>query len=381
MAPPALATRLFLPVPQDVHCDCNAAHDFMVKALAATEGGDGALWAPHPEPTLQHLVDSTTAGFQAALLAVQDSFAQAITGRRLGTLAKSLEGRLPAHFELEDWLHLCDTIIARYMPATAINGEAEAMVLRADLLGRVKAILPIHQPLHLDDLAHITELLPTEFAKVPLRVLNPVELSTLRYAKASAALHITDLVDSTRAAIKRMVIEHSQGMILGQREGTARALEQRLSDTFGDLNRDWRRLAISEIGECANQGHVAAETVGTKLKRVEAYTGACQFCRSIDQRVMEVVSPDHPDKDGWLHIWPGKTNVGRAAAKRKIDEGHLVDRTHDELWWPASGIQHPNCRGRWVRVDAGSPPAVSPEFKSYLNSLIRRATTRARNAA
>jgi hypothetical protein len=378
--------HLFIPPPQDADCACTAAHEVLAKSLAANSGGDGSLWAPHPDPAIRYLVDATTARFQGALLAMQDAFAQALTGHTIGRLAKAapdaehLTNKPPAQFTVDDWLLLVDTVVERFMPGAVLAEEAEAMVLKADILGRMKAILPAHQTLDLDTLAHISDLIPTEFARVPPRVLSPVELETLRFAKARAALHITDLTDDARSDMKRMVLEHLQAQALGQKEGTAEALRQRLSDTFGDLNRDFRRVAVSELGECCNQGYVAAAGFGAKLKRVEAYVGACDFCRSIDGVVLEVVSPDHPDKDGWRHIWIGKTNVGRSAAKRRWQSGELVDRGPEERWWPASGIQHPNCRGRWVPAPTAeggkgtAPAGVSAEFVSFLSGLIRQAT-------
>ncbi|MBV5347915.1 hypothetical protein JZU46_06855, partial [bacterium] len=52
--------------------------------------------------------------------------------------------------------------------------------------------------------------------------------------------------------------------------------------------------------------------------------------------------------------------------------GGLVERAAEELWWPAAGLQHPLCRGRWVSVpDETPPPGVDPEFADWLNGEIR----------
>ena len=127
-----------------------------------------------------------------------------------------------------------------------------------------------------------------------------------------------------------------------------RDLQGTLLDQFADLNRDWRRIAITEAGEAANQGLVATLKPGTLVKRIEQYRGACPYCKSIDGQVYTVVSPDKPDKDGDTQIWAGKNNYGRSGAARKRTPEGMVDRLPSELWWPVAGLVHPNCRGRLV---------------------------------
>jgi hypothetical protein len=59
--------------------------------------------------------------------------------------------------------------------------------------------------------------------------------------------------------------------------------------------------------------------------------------------VFEWTDEPRSERDGWTHVWPGKTNVGRSASPRKKTDEGLVERETDELWWPAAGVQHPNC--------------------------------------
>jgi hypothetical protein len=45
----------------------------------------------------------------------------------------------------------------------------------------------------------------------------------------------------------------------------------------------------------------------------------------------------------------------------------LVARTPAELYWPAAGVQHPHCRGRWLALpDESVPPGVDPDFAQWL---------------
>ncbi len=81
--------------------------------------------------------------------------------------------------------------------------------------------------------------------------------------------------------------------------------------------------------------------------------------------MFKVVSPAKEDKDGWSEVWVGKTNAGRSAAPRKRVGDELVERTESELWWPAAGTQHPNCRGTWMRLGE-EPKGVDPKFREWL---------------
>ncbi len=130
---------------------------------------------------------------------------------------------------------------------------------------------------------------------------------------------------------------------------------------------------MTETGECLVMGMVAAQTPGTKVKRHEAYKGACSWCKSIDGKVFTVVSEDAPAKDGETEIWVGKTNVGRSASPRMRQGGHLVERPSAEMWWPAAGLQHPHCRGGWLPLPSEKPPNVSQEFEDFAQALIAKA--------
>jgi hypothetical protein len=138
-------------------------------------------------------------------------------------------------------------------------------------------------------------------------------------------------------------------VIRGAQEGWAPSkLRSELFDRFGEANRDWRRIAITEQNEAAGQGFIASQKPGTKVKRFEM-ADACAWCRAIHERVMTVVAPQKADKDGETEVWLGKTNVGRSAAPRKrLEDGRLVERPADERWWVAAGTQHPHCRGFWL---------------------------------
>jgi len=148
-------------------------------------------------------------------------------------------------------------------------------------------------------------------------------------------------------------------------------LQSTLLDTFGALNRDWRRIAITEAGEVANQAYLGELKSGTQVRRIEHYVGACPFCATLNGQVFTWSDRPLNDSFGWTHVWPGKTNVGRSMSARKQTEVGLVERTEAELWWPAAGVQHPHCRGRWEAIpDPKAPPGVDQAFHDWVKSEL-----------
>jgi hypothetical protein len=188
--------------------------------------------------------------------------------------------------------------------------------------------------------------------------------ATMEYGHLRACESISGMSDSLRHRLKWTVLDH---MALVESGSTpAQPLQQKLFDNFGTANLDWRRIAVTEAGEMHNQGMVASMEPGARMRRLEAYSGACPFCRRLDGRIFGVTTADDPKKDGELQIWPGKTNIGRSASPFKREGGVLVERSKDELWWPAAGTQHPHCRGQW-HVEAGLPAGGDVAFQGWLD--------------
>jgi hypothetical protein len=376
------------PMPE---CMCTEHLELMAKAMA--EGGaapEDSIWALHENEFLTAHVEDVTRQLQAIAERIQDAMARALLGEPIGELAKAegpapwlrwdeqkfeetrayLEGKDPATYTLEDWLLLSEFIVNRYCPTGTIANVAQYLTMRATLLGKIQAAA-VNLKATPAQMEALVELVPTTFAKVPDRVLAPTERATIRIAKERAGESIALAIDSARHRMKGVIIEHVQAQVLGQREGTAAHLRTRLFDSFGTLNRDFRRIAVTEAGECCNQGFVAA-SLGRRVRRVEAYRGACEFCRGISGKVFNVVPANAPVKDGQKDVWEGKTNVGRSASPRRRVAGALVERSENERWWPAAGVQHPQCRGSWTPV-VDKPAAVSAEFDDWMQKKLAAA--------
>ena len=371
------------------NCHCESTFEHLFKALAEDPAGDDrSIWAPHENPFLTAHVEDVTTRFSAILERIMDALSIILRGEPIGRLGKALdvpwmrweperfeavramlEAKPPSSYTIEDWLLVADYLIQRYLPPGVISGEAEYLTVRAAILGKIEAAYSSPTPPPPDVLAAWATLTPTYFAQVSPRILTGQETAILRVTKARAALHINNVTEAMRSKMASVILEHVQAQVLGQKEGTNKILATRLFDEFGQLNRDFRRIAVTEAGEACLQGFIAARPPGSRVIRREAYRHACAFCRSIDGRIFEVVDPAAPDKDGETQVWVGKTNLGRSASPRKREADRLIDRAPGERWWPAAGVQHPHCRGVWLRAPE-APANASPEFLSFMEGMI-----------
>lgn len=369
-------------------CHCESTFEHLFKALAENPAGDErAMWAPHENPYLTAHVEDVTRRLSAILERIMDALSIILRGEPIGRLGKSdapwlrwhpevfdsirimLESKPSSSYTLEDWLLVADYIIQRYLPPGVISTEAEYLTVRAALMGKIQAAQTSPMPPPPDIMAAWASLTPTYFATVPARLLTNQETSVLRITKERAALHISNLTEKMRSKMKDVILEHVQAQILGQKEGTNKILATRLFDEFGLLNRDFRRIAITEAGEACLTGFIAARPFGSKVIRREAYRGACAFCRSIDGLTFEVVDPNAPEKDGKTQVWVGKTNAGRSASPRMREGDRLVERGPEKLWWVAAGVQHPNCRGVWLQAP-DAPKGADPAFLDWMEGMI-----------
>lgn len=305
---------------------------------------------------------------------------------------------------LHDYGLLIDYLVQRYFPDDPSH-MADYFIKRAMLMGRAQAAAEnITEEQAQRMLVHFRN--EQELARIERKA--KLDKAIVDYGVEKCAGLITAMTDATRQKIKDVILDHQKSMMTGasggktpgtqgtQSEATEAekesgapeeakesasqaevapeakqaqpSLQTKLFDKFAELNRDWRRIAITEIGENANQGVVSASPYGSQLMRIEQYKGACPFCKKWNGKILTVVDPKKEDKNWDTEIWVGKTNVGRSASPyRRTPEG-LVKRTDAEMWKPAAGLFHPHCRGTWVKV--GKPAGQTDDFKEWLDSFL-----------
>ncbi len=372
------------------HCCAEHANEAIESLFAKAAGdppGDG-IWLPHESVFIQRLVELFTdrglariSGIQAELSKwlehtthnpgpPQPKPAGGVRRWTKGEVALTklyLETLPPDQFTLDDWTMVVDYLVQRYMPAEDLIEEAKWLAYRSSMMGRVQSRLDELSAAGADALL---AAMPASVAAAQAKVgLSPAQAKMIEYGSLRCAENVVALADEARHALRRMVVDYQQALAMN--DPTLReSLWSRMFDRFGEMNRDWRRIAITEAGENANQGLIASLPEGARVKRVEQYANACPFCRKIDGRVMTVVPDSSPEKDGDTMVWPGKTNIGRSAAPRKKTPEGLVDRLPSEMWWIAAGTQHPHCRGRWVVVQ--QDPVGDDPFDQWMAEALSK---------
>ncbi|CAJ1315924.1 hypothetical protein [Paenibacillus nuruki] len=212
---------------------------------------------------------------------------------------------------------------------------AEKYIVRSSLVGhlrsKVNEALDISMIDKLPDTLKmaIKEPFPMEIwdqqEQIEIVSLSPLEISSMEHAILSAADKVTQIADNHRAGVKQIVIQS-----LKERWGVNK-LSQALFDVYSDQNRDWRRVAITELAMATNDAYIASLKQGDVV-RVANVPGSCKHCQKILEGKTFIVS-ESPEADGNTHVWAGKSNVGRKAAD----------------WWACAPL-HPNCRHRWIKV-------------------------------
>lgn len=280
-----------------------------------------------------------------------------------------LENLPPASFTLDDWMMCVDYLFQRYFPSNELKPEAEWLAHRATIMGKVQSRMA---DVTLAQADKLLAAVPAGAAVATKLGLSVVEKSILDYGAARCFQAATTVVGAAKQAVKQTILEYQRAQMLGDKSVTFQSMQSKLFDRFATLNVDWRRIAVTEAGENANQGLIASLQPGTRVRRLEQYKDACPFCRKIHGMEFDVVAADAEDKDGWTQVWVGKSNVGRSAAPRKKTADGLVERTDAERWWPAAGTQHPHCRGTWLVLKAVES-SVDEKFSAWMKQALAKA--------
>lgn len=185
-------------------------------------------------------------------------------------------------------------------------------------------------------------------------VADPARAYALEWAGAHAAEHCTRLRENTRHAVSTAVFDAVLAYDQPQQ------LAVRLGNTFGTLNRDWRRLAITEVAFARAHGFLSGLPDGSQVEWFAA-ADACPHCgRYHGQKFTVRKEPGDWERE----VWPGKTNIGRSFAPKKADGSA---RGPDELSGPCIPL-HPACRCRWLRA-ARVIQGTSDRLEAYLATL------------
>lgn len=359
----------------DLHDEpLNAGLEILHKAMA--EGPDSAF-NPHENPFLTELVELFHQRGIYQLDAMWGELKDILHGKHpfdplaphgrltpseLSLLESLLRSGNTDSYSTDEWMLLVDYWLERYLPHDFAISQGYWLAARAVFMGRMQAVLSKPPEQKAMELA-------MEMAEKQPMTASAAKI--IEIGKAHCTESIVSLSDSVKHRVKKSILQHIEEQSLSDKpfKSNLEGLESRLFDEFGAFNKDWRRIAVTETGEISNQAYVAGQPPGTKLKRIEMYKGACAFCSKINGLIVTVVSPSKRFKDPWKEVWAGKTNIGRSSSPMKKVGDKLVPRLSEEMWWPAAGLQHPNCRGSWLPAEVALAPGHDPDFQKFLTSL------------
>jgi hypothetical protein len=171
-------------------------------------------------------------------------------------------------------------------------------------------------------------------------LLGEREKEQIAYVATRAMEYVRRLKEATRHALARAML-----LWYGDGGGQPKDLEERLLDEFGQLARDWRRVAITEVAYARSGGYLASLPEGA-IVEWSAAPDACPVCRAQHNKRYRV---RHGSGNPKTEVWPGKD----------WKRGPTI---------PA----HPHCRCRWIGV---TQPVgeVSPEIEALAQEIIKAA--------
>lgn len=235
--------------------------------------------------------------------------------------------------------------------------EEERIALHALSLGKVLKGMSIQDSI---DMGYKT--LKAQVDDTMAKLTGPLWRNQVDFAQQHAGELIVDLSQKHY----KMIHDTLQTGIKNRQSHTE--LRETLFDKFGAMNRDWRRIAETEIGMAQNTGQLITEIERSRegetifMKGISS-SEACPWCRSKVDGQTFVLLEQAPSGGGdtvmvagkpYTAIWPGKDNVGRARRD----------------WWVAAGTQHPHCRCTFVRYIPGYED-VEKKFQAAMEQALQ----------
>lgn len=146
--------------------------------------------------------------------------------------------------------------------------------------------------------------------KAEILPLTPQEVRAIGFASKHAVSTINEVDQWVQERMRQLVIKAIQERWSSQK------LETVFFDQFGELNLDWRTIAITELATASNNAFLLGCDEGDRVYS-PSIANSCEVCTSLlegrefivtHRPLSEIVKiPDY----GTKYLWAGKTNVGR----------------------------------------------------------------------
>ena len=244
------------------------------------------------------------------------------------------------------------------MDALGVDEEkVNEILLKAALTSKITSVELMGQEVKVD-IASLPATLRTAIKELGL---NPLEVNAIKFAFQYAAMNITNVSVKAQTAIQTMIVDAMQTR-MGTKQLASKMFNELALNDSSVLNRDWERIAVTEVNRAASDAFIASRPNGSYVIG-HSFPDACQYClRMINLKIYKVT--DDPPEDysslkpgskkykelakRWeTEIWVGKDNVDRGLPANKRVNDKLVPREHYELGMPTIPV-HPSCRCRWT---------------------------------
>lgn len=305
------------------------------------------FWGVHPDPAISVIEEqffAVGAGFLEALLAhalgrpvraaLKAFRPQMPKVQGWGELADLFRSDLDPEHLMQGWQTVIDRLVGALLPGDTIQQASQALALRTHLMHRAG-----------QRVAH-PDTFPSWVSAVR-GAPSATASASLQWTKIRAAEHMTNLTAEARHNLLTCLVTSKEA---GDGSGK---LQQRLFDQFSAMNRDWRRVALTETAFAVANGALSSVDPAEGWDAEwHAAPNACPWCARNNRRRFRVVAPDAPNKDGDTQLWVGKSNIGRSAHRWSKKLGR--ERVASEMWWVACP-GHPCCSCTLVLRRSRSP--------------------------
>lgn len=251
-----------------------------------------------------------------------------------------------------------DAIAARFRKSRL--GQVPATSLAGVLIGK---LLAYAEKRGLNWRSVVVANLPTNIT-VARRTwgLTPRDEAAVDYSEKQSAEYVTDMADRMKESLREAITTRlATGMPSAQ-------MARELLGEFGALNRDWRRIALTETATAVSNGYLAQQDPG-QLVVGDSAVDCCDWCSEHIQGRAYVMRESAPltvpsEDESWREVWVGKTNVGRS--KYPVTAAG-EPRSFAEKWHPCIPA-HPHCRCRW-RKFIPSAEEIEPGTNRVVDKL------------
>lgn len=168
--------------------------------------------------------------------------------------------------------------------------------------------------------------------------LTRQEQARIEVMTQSAAQKITNITDKMRGNIKQILIDGVKG------KRSKGQVSQALFDKMVGDNRDFQRVADTEIQNAFNNSYIQEEVYNTEdgkktyFRRIEVIdSNTCPKCKAIN---------------GKIAVWSNKP-LNDEKSKDKNADYVIWEGKEGADWECPLSVKHPYCRGTWARYDVG----------------------------